>query len=143
MDLNVAKNLGLLKKISLQKSDLLRLEMFDCLRKIDQMRVHSEEIVKQHLQEEEFAAQVEHAECSLALEAYRTKQKKKLIENAQLIEEMKKSYDDLREQLVELFSEQKSYEITIDDFKKKRLAKEKQNELLYFDELSMQRWANK
>ena len=143
MDLNVLKNLGLLKKISLQRSDIIRLEMSECLRKIDQLSVHSEKLIKQHMQEEEFAAQVEHADSNLALDAYRTKQKSTLIENTQLIEEMRKSYDALNGQLIELFSEQKSYEITIDDYKKKKLIREKQEELSYFDELSMQRWVNK
>lgn len=143
MDLHTVKNLGLLKRLSLQKSDLLRLEMHDYLTEIDQLNIHSEKIIEQHLQEEEFAAQAEHVGCNLALDAYRSKQKNQLKENKRLAEEMEKSYTTLHSQLVELFSEQKSYEISIDDFKEKESVREKQEELHYFDEVSMQRWRRK
>ncbi len=143
MDLHTVKNLGLLKRLSLQRSDLLRLEMHDYLTEIDQLNIHSEKIIEQHLHEEEFAAQGEHVGCNLALEAYRSKQKNQLKENKRLAEEIEKSYTTLHNQLVELFSEQKSYEISIDDFKEKESAREKQEELHYFDEVSMQRWRRK
>lgn len=143
MDLHTVKNLNLLKKLSLQKSDLLRLEMSDYLSEIDQLNVHSKELLEKRLYEEEFAAGAGHMECALVLDAYRTNQKSKLIENAKLSEAIEKSYSALHDQLVALFSEQKSYEITIDDFKKKEMMREKQEELQFFDEVSMQRWRSK
>ena len=143
MDLHTVKNLNLLKKLSLQKSDLLRLEMSDYLSEIDQLNVYSKELLEKRLHEEEFAAEAVHMECALVLDAYRIKQKSKLIENAKLSEDIEKSYSALHDQLVALFSEQKSYEITIDDFKKKEVMREKQEELQFFDEVSMQRWPSK
>ena len=114
--------------------------MYNYLSEINQLKINSQKLIEQHLQEEEFAAKAEHVEFNLALDAYREKQKIKLVENDQLSQEIEKSYGVLRDQLSELFSEQKSYEITIDDFKKKETAREKQEELHFFDEVSMQRW---
>lgn len=143
MDSHTVKNLNLLKKLSLQKSDLLRLEMYDYLSEIDQLKINSEKLIEQRLQEEGFAAKAENVEFNLALDAYREKQKTKLVKNKQLSEEIEKSYGALRDQLSELFSEQKSYEITIDDFTKKVTVREKQEELHFFDEVSMQRWRSR
>lgn len=143
MNSHTLKNLNLLKKISLQKSDLLRLKMRDHLNEIDELKMHSKKIIEQRVQEEEFAAQGEHMGCNLALDAYRAKQQNQIKTNERLGDDIEKSYSVLREQLSDLFSEQKSYEITIDDLQKKETAREKQEELHHFDEVSIQRWKKK
>ncbi|MES2607450.1 MAG: hypothetical protein V4544_01765 [Pseudomonadota bacterium] len=143
MDLHTVKNLKLLKKLSLQKSDLLRLEMHECLSQIAQLNTYSKELIASHLREEEIAARAEHVEIAIAFAAYRAKNKSELFKTAKAASEIEKSYEILRDQLGDLFSEQKSYEITIDDLKKKQMMSDKQKEAQYFDEVSMQRWRSK
>lgn len=143
MNSHTRKNLNLLKKLSLQKSDLLRLKMHDHLNEIDDLKTYSNRLIEQHAQEEEFAAQGEHLGCNLALDAYRAKQQNQLRKNEQLANDIEKSYSALRDQLSDLFSEQKSYEITIEDLKKKDIERMKHEELHHFDEVSMQRWKRK
>ena len=140
---NIVKNLKLLKKLSQQQSDMLRVEMQSCLGQIDQLNACVQTLIEECHREEEFSAQPEHVETTVSLDAYRERQKQEQVKISNLIEDAEKSYDGLHEQLAELYSEQKSYEITLDDLNKKELEREKQIELQFFDEVSVQRWRNK
>ena len=117
--------------------------MSDCLTRISEFNEKSHLIAEAQLREEEFSAHAEHLDSTLCLGAYRIKQISELHKITQSITEEEKTYDYLSAQLGDLFSEQKAYEITIDDLKKKQLAHERQEESQFFDEVAMQKWGSK
>ncbi|MES2252619.1 MAG: hypothetical protein V4482_02930 [Pseudomonadota bacterium] len=143
INLHTVKNLKLLKQISLQKSDVLRIEMRDCLSQIDHFNKQAQALLNERFHEENFSAQAEHMGTTHSLDAYRDKQKRARADIIKSKSEAENAYDVLSEQLGILFSEQKSYEITIEDWKKKELAREKREEMLFFDEVAMQKWRSK
>jgi len=134
------KSLILLKQISLQKSDLLRIEMRNYLSQIDRLNKQEQALFDESCREEKFSAQAEHTGMILALDAYRNKQKHMHADIIKSRMEAQNAYDLLSEQLGILFSEQKSYEITIEDRMQKERACEKRKEMLFFDEVAMQKW---
>lgn len=142
-DSRSVKNLKLLHKLSTQKSDEIRIQIQDCLSKIDQFKKLTDKITEEQIFEEKFSAQAEDISITGFFDTYRARQKQKLLEISKSIEEMEKIYESLSDQLREIFSEQKTYELTIEKLKKEKEEEIKIKEMLFFDEVATNLWQRK